>query len=319
MREKQPTYWKRYDQVFKHFSSRTIYEKIRELTYRLGKPFIKKGKRGPKFKIDPEEYAAYEAYQIISHNASYRDMELDAELFVQKHLDHSIFHTNFLKIPYEYLNKLLCEVAHMLKQLLGSVVITLLDSTGLGTKRYEETIFKGKRKRRNKEFKLHTITSYHPKEKLTYFIDALSSDKHISDAEGATRLVKRNETGGFHCGDRGYDAEKLYRAILEKEGVPIIKPKKHAPKLFSERAKGMKMYRKHIYDELRPVVETPYGGLENKGLIQTRCVRDDTIKKKGLLVALRHNLMTYMRVVVNQIGWLMGIIRQTRQFRKAFR
>lgn len=273
----------------------------------MGKPFDKKSKRGPKFKIDPCEYAAYEAYQIVSSNASFRDMELDSELFVEKHIDHDTFHDNFVKTPYGYFVRLLREVARMLEELLGTVVITLFDSTGLSTRQYEEVIFKGKKKRRNKEFKLHTLTSYHPKEKLTYFIDAISSDKHISDAEGATRLVKTNRTGGFHCGDRGYDAEKLYKAILAKEGIPIIKPKKHKAKLFSERAKGMKMYRKHIYDELRPVVETPYGGLENSSMIQTRCVKDDTIKKKGMLAALRHNLMSYLRVLVSRMESLLEL------------
>jgi len=131
MKHLQPTYWQRYDRVFKHFSSTTIYQKIRELARKLGKPFDKLSRRGPKFKIPPEEYAAYEAYQIIADNASFRDMELDAELFVDKHLDHSTFHGNFLKIPYEYFSRLLQSVARMLEQLLGYCIATLMDSTGL--------------------------------------------------------------------------------------------------------------------------------------------------------------------------------------------
>lgn len=311
MRAEQPTYWQRYDKLFKHFSSRAIYNKILEVANKLGKPFTKKGKRGPKFKIKPEEYAAYEAYKIISSNASFRDMELDSDLFLDKHLDHGTFHNNFLRIPYEYLNKLLSEIARMLEDLLGYFIATIFDSTGLTTSKYEETIVKGKLIRRNKDYKLHTITAYHPKEKITYYIDALSSDKHVSDAEGASRLLKRNKTSGFHLGDRAYDAEKVYKEILANEGIPIIKPKKHKAKLFSDKAKGRTMYREHIYKELRGIIETSYGGLENKGLTNTRCVRDDSIKKKGMLAAIRHNFMTYLRLLAIQIGRLSGIIRQT--------
>lgn len=311
MDKNQPTYWQRYDQVFKRFSSKTIHDKIRDLAHKLGKPFDKTSKRGPKFKIDPCEYASYEAYQIISSNASYRRMELDTELFVHKHLDHSILHKNFLKIPYEYLTRLLETIARMLEHLLGYCVATLMDSTGISTRKYEETLIKGKMKRRNKEFKLHTLNASHPDKKLTYYIDALASDKHVSDAEGARRLLERNKTTGFHCGDRAYDAEKVYKEILAREGIAMIKPKKHKAKLFSEKAKCRKMYRKHIYDELRPVIETSYGGLENSGMIQTRCVRDDAIKKRGILMAVRHNLMTYLRVLASLKDWLTRIIRQT--------
>jgi hypothetical protein len=52
MRCTEPTYWKKYDKLFKHFSSLDMYNKIKEISYRLGKPFTKKGVRGPKFKID---------------------------------------------------------------------------------------------------------------------------------------------------------------------------------------------------------------------------------------------------------------------------
>jgi predicted transposase YbfD/YdcC len=288
-----------------------MYNKIREKTYKLGKPFDKKGKRGPKFKISPEEYAAYEAYKIVSSNSTFRDMELDSKLFVDKHIDHGTFHHNFTKIPYEYLNSLLREIAKMLEKLLGYFVATIFDSTGLNTRQYENTMFKGKIRRRSKDYKLHTLIAYHPKEKLTYYIDALSSDKHISDAEGAARLIRKNETHGFHLGDRAYDAEKVYKEILAKERVPIIKPKVHKAKMSSEKSKGRKMYRSHIYKELRGVIETSYGGLENSGQTYTRCINDDSIKKKGMLAAVRHTFLTYLKVLASQIDQLTGIIRQT--------
>lgn len=304
MGKEESTYWRRYDLLFKHFSSAEMYNRIEEQVYKLGKPFDKKGFRGPKFKIPPEEYASYEAYKIISNNASFRDMELDSEVFIDKHLDHSTFHKNFLKIPYEYFSRLLTAIARMLEELLGYFMITVFDSTGLSTRIYENALSKGRIIRRNKDYKLHTLLAYHPDKQITYYKDALSSDKHTSDPEGAVRLMRRNKTTGFHLGDRAYDSEKLYKEILAREGIPIIKPKKHKAKLFSDKAKGRAMYREHIYKEFRGVIETSYGGLENKGLIDTRCVRDDSIKKKGILAALRHTFMTYLRVLTDRINQL---------------
>jgi len=308
MKHRQPTYWKRYDQVFKRFSSWQIYCKIKELTHGLGKPFEKRGARGPKFKIAPEEYAAYEFYQIIRTNASFRDMEQDAELFVGMHLDHGTFHKNFMKIPYEYLQRLLRAIVQLLEQLLGYCMITIVDSTGISTKQYEETLIKGKVKLRNKEYKLHTLLASHPDKQTTFYIDAMMSDKHISDAEGAKRLIVSNQTTGYHLGDRGFDAEKVYEAILEKEGIPIIKPKVHKAKMASYKAQGRTCYQEHIYREFRGVIETSYGGLENAGMIQTRCVREDSIAKKGMLAAIRHNLMVYLRAVAETVAQLLELV-----------
>lgn len=307
------TYWKRYDLVYKRFSFRIIYKKILGIADKLGNPFAKNTNKGRKYKIDLKEYAAYIAFETITYNSPYRDMELASELYVNKHIDHSTFHKNFLKIPLEYLTKLLTEIARMLEKMLGYFNITIFDSTGLGTAIYEDAIDKGKIIRRNKDYKIHTILAYHPKEKITYYIDALSSDKHTSDAEGAAQLLKRNKTYGYHLGDRGYDAEKLYKEIFNKECIPIIKPKKNKAKLFSCKIKGRSMYKEHIYKELRGIIETSYGGLENKGSVYTRYVRDDCIKKKGILAAVRHNLMTYFRASVI-IDYLLVLIDKLHKF-----
>src|SRR3990167_2149205 len=63
------SYWKRYDLVFKHFSSKKLFKKILGFAKKLGEPFTKKSNRGPKFKINPYEYAAYTVFEIIAHNA----------------------------------------------------------------------------------------------------------------------------------------------------------------------------------------------------------------------------------------------------------
>ena len=36
----EPSYWKKYDQVFKHFSYKRVYEKVLSLAEDLGNPFF---------------------------------------------------------------------------------------------------------------------------------------------------------------------------------------------------------------------------------------------------------------------------------------
>jgi hypothetical protein len=248
------------------------------------------------------------------NHGTFRAMELDAELFLQRHIDHGTFWYNFIKIPYEYFHRLLCAVAQLLEELLG-YYITIIDSTGLSTRRFEDTLVQGEQRRVQKDYKLHVLAAYSPKERLTYYMDALATDKHVSDAAGATTLLLRHPNSGYHLGDRAYDAESVYEAILANEGIPIIKPKHVTAKCFSSKAKGRKMYREHIYKELRGVIETSFGGLENGDMIQTRCTRDDTIKKKGILAAFKHTCWTWLRIIAIQAGRLWRIIRQTRSSR----
>jgi len=97
----QLTYWKKFDKVFKHFSGKKIYEEILKLVDLLGEPYKKKSNKGRKFKITPKEYTAIIAFKISSRD-NFRDMELDSELYVDEHIDHSTFGKNFFKIPYDY-------------------------------------------------------------------------------------------------------------------------------------------------------------------------------------------------------------------------
>ena len=87
------SYWKRYDRVFKYFSPKRIYQKILGFAKKIGRPFKKKSKRGPKMKLKPEEYASYIAYKG-SKGEAYRDMELDSEVFFNKKIGHSTFGKN---------------------------------------------------------------------------------------------------------------------------------------------------------------------------------------------------------------------------------
>jgi len=215
------TYWKRYDQVFKHFSSKKIYEKILEIVEELGEPFKKKSNKGRKFKINPEEYAALIAFKISSGD-DYRDMEMDSELYVKEHIDHSTFGKNFFRIPYDYLRNLLQLTGRMLEGLLGHAKVHIPDSTKLSTDRYKEIIYRGKRRRVKETFKLHILVQRHPKRKMAIIMDGLSSDAHVSDAEGAARMSNVLQKGDICEADRGVmTMRKCTKRVLKEKLEPI--------------------------------------------------------------------------------------------------
>jgi len=293
------TYWKRYDRVFKNYSNKKIYQELLKIVKKLGKPFEKKSKRGRSFKIDPEEYTAFMALKISSGD-NYRDMELDSELFVNEHIDHSTFGKNFFRIPYEYLRKLLQLTGKLLESLLGHAKVHIPDSTKLSTDRYKEIIYKGKPRRVRETFKLHTMVQRHPKKQMTIIMDGLSSDAHISDAEGAVRMSHVLKEGDIMPADRGYDYEKVYEACAERKVRTNIKQQdKESGKGFRYRKKA-KFY-KQSYKKQRGIVETRFGAIENAGLIRTRYRTEDTRFKYGLILEIKQNIDNLLRLEVERL------------------
>jgi len=293
------TYWKRYDKVFKHFSSKKIYEEILEIVKRLGKPFKKKSDKGRKFKINPEEYTAFIAFKISSGD-KYRDMELDSELFVNEHIDHSTFGKNFFRIPYEYLRNLLQLTGRYLESLLGHAKVHIPDSTKLSTDRYKKIIYQGKLRLVKETFKLHTMVQRHPKKKMTIIMDGIASTAHISDAEGAVRMSHILQEGDILPADRGYDYEKVYEACAERKVRTNIKPQnKKSGKGFRHRKKAR--FYKQSYKKQRGVVETRFGAIENAGLTLAHYRTEETRFKYGLLLELSQNINNLLRLKAEKL------------------
>jgi len=308
----QPTYWKKYDLVFKHFSYKRVYKEIFKIARALGQPFTKKGRRGRNFKAEPYEYAAYIAFEIITHNSPYRDMELGSELYLGEHIDHSTFGKNFIRIPYLYFQRLLRRIASLLESLLGKALLYISDSTGLLTNIYEDSIHAGEESCRKKTYKAHSLIGYYPNKRITYIKDAEGTNKHISDTEGVKRMLRTYELkGSYLLADRGYDFETTYQAAHRAGLTPIIKKQKKASGRKSKHRRRSKFIG-NIYKEIRGIIETVFGGLENKGLLHTRLRRNDNIEKFGVIIQIRHNLMTYIKEKITQTIYnLTRINRQT--------
>ncbi len=134
-------------------------------------------------------------FEIITDDSKFRDMEQDSELFVQKHLDHSTFSKNFIKIPYEYLQRLLHACASLLESLLGTALAYIPDSTSVTTRFYEENVRGGKESRHKQTYKSHVLVGYYPNKRIIYVKTAEGTDHHVSDSEGAARMLKNYDKG----------------------------------------------------------------------------------------------------------------------------
>lgn len=312
----KPTYWQRYDKVFKLFSYKKIFSKILRLTKKLGTPFSKKSKRGRKFKISPMKYTAYIVFEMITGNSPYRDMELGSELYVNEHIDHSTFGKNFIRIPYDYLTKLLEKCAKMLETLLGIALVYIADSTGMVTHTNVDSIHKGKKIKRKKTYKAHSLVGYYPNKKITYIKTGLGTDKHISDSKGAKQMLQSYDLGwAYFSADSNYDFEECHKAIKEKNLYPLVKPRKNKLNRAKVTIKHREKFNKRIYKEVRHIIETVFGGLENKGLLKTKLRRTDNINKYSVIVQIRHNIRTLMKLM----SYLFRIVRQTLLINKIYK
>lgn len=121
--------------------------------------------------------------------------------------------------------------------------------------------------------------------------------------------VKLRKNRRLHA-DKGYDSEENIRKCLELGLVPnIIEKEKGSNSIFRT------LYRKNIYDDEarkknRGLVEGVFGGTTTDTDNRTRFVKDRCRKTYLALVALRHQIRTYLRVLEIKIIKLVFFLRQ---------
>ena len=188
----------------------------------------------------------------------------------------------------------------------------IADSTGIHGHVYHDCDLVEKKTRRKKRYKINSLVASHPENNLVYVRTAIGSDLKLSDCEGAKQMLEKQPA--MNCtfmGDKGYDYERVYQACKDKGIKANIKPCKHRNKRNRIRKEMVKHYSENLYKNGRGVVESVFGGLSNKGLLDTKLRRLDCIKKHGLIGMLRHNLFTILRLKVGLESYFRGINRQT--------
>ncbi|MBU0980379.1 MAG: hypothetical protein KJ709_06220, partial [Nanoarchaeota archaeon] len=268
---------------------KSIFKKLRKHCKSLGEPYIKKDKRGSKPKFSCTTYAAFLALQKIFRHR-YRDMELEATLYLPDKADHSTFQRNYEKISEEYIERLIVSFVD------DTFSYWIADSTCISTKVRVERTVQGTRNKVKLRDKFHIVIGYDPPNHRTFILGAKASDEHMSDSQGAIKIVNGKQSTAYFLGDSAYNTYDLHAIVKEAGLFAQMKPDvKGIRKSLSVKAKQTKLFSKNLYKELRGIVETVFGGATNAGLMLTYAKKEHTRRLDTLMLAVRHNLMASMR------------------------
>jgi hypothetical protein len=285
------TYWEQYDLLYKKHSKKSLFRKIKQQCRKLGKPYKKKDKRGRKPKFDPIVYTAFTCLHKIFRNR-YREMELEATLYLSDKADHSTFARNYEKIPEEYIEKLIVTLVNK------EFIYWIADSTAISTKVTVERTRQGLRKKELLRNKYHIILGYDPPTHTTLILGVKATSNHISDSRGAIEIMENKKSHAYFLGDSAYNTYELHEVIKEAGLFPLMKPdeNRRIRKTLSVKAGNVKLFSKNIYKEIRGIVETVFGGATNAGLMLSYAKKEHTRRLDTLMLALRHNLMANIRI-----------------------
>jgi len=285
------SYWKQYDFLYKNNSKKSLFKRLKKEGKKLGQPYKKKDNRGRKPKFNSIVYASFICLQKIFRHR-YREMELEADLYLPEKADHSTFARNYERIPEDYIEKLIGNLVEK------EYVYWIADSTCMSTKIRVERTIKGIRNKVLLRDKYHIVVGYDPKTNSTMILGVKATDEHISDSGGAIGILRGRKSHAYFLGDSAYKSYELHEVVKDVGLFPLMKPdKRRIRKGLSVKAGNVKLFSKSIYKEIRGIVETIFGGATNAGLILTYAKKTHTRRLDTLMLALRHNLMASMRFI----------------------
>jgi len=189
-------------------------------------------------------------------------------------------------------------------------LLHIADSSALSTSVRVERIRQGTRNKVKLTTKFHTLLGYEPPNQTIVVEGMLASNNKLSDSKGAQTMLAGKDLKGYSFGDSAFETYDLIDQTLEQGLIPVYKPtKKSVSKKLSAKARLRKSWNgnhSRLYKDIRENGEVLYGGATRCGLIHTNSIREDNRQKDALLIGLRQNLFTYLRLKV-----LIGIIRKS--------
>lgn len=297
--------------MLKKSSILSIFKQLCEVVYR-NKVIItsKKGR--------PCEIPKYKIISFIllwkTNGEGLEKMELDSEVFLNRHYDHSNFGYHYKKLSSEIIYNITSVYEKLCNGLLkNKIIFHIYDSTAISTSVREERLRQGTRNKEKITKKFHTALGYDPPNKLVLVEAMLASNHHISDANGALIMNKNKNWVGYDLGDSAYETYDLINETINQKRVPVFKPtKKPVRKKTSYKEKLRKKWNgnlKRIYKEIRGIGEVLYGAATRAGLMMSNSRLTENQYKDALVIGLRQNMLTYLRLKA-----LVRIIRKTPYF-----
>ena len=306
------TYRQRRDLMLKNFSAKSISAVMAEEILRSGILLVYK--RGRKCEIAKEKLIGFLLFSKITADG-YEEMEMNSELFLARHYDHSNFQYHYTSLLPNAIIKLTSILEVKIKILLNEIYLHIFDSTALSTSVREERIRQGTRNKVKLTTKFHTLLGYDPPNQIIVVEGMLSSGNKLSDSKGAQIMMTGKDLKGYSFGDSAFETYDLINQTLQQELIALYKPtKKNVRKKLSAKARLRKVWNgnhSRLYKDIRGTGEVLYGAATRCGLIHTKSIREDNIQKDALIIGLRQNLFAYLRLKV-----FMRIIRKTRNIRR---
>jgi hypothetical protein len=246
------------------------------------------------------------------------EMELHSELYLNRHYDHGTFSYHYKKLDARTIEIITWHFERLIMQFLErDILFHIFDSTGISTTVREERTRQGLRNKEKIIQKFHTLLGYDPPNQLVVVEGCKATTNKTSDNQGAL-LMLREDLGGYSLGDSAYETYELIEETEKRGLFSIYKPqKREIKKKLSVKQRVRDRWEgnaKRIYKEIRGVGEVLYGAATRAGLIKSECRLVENQHKDGLVIALRQNLLTFLRLEA-----LMRIIRKTHKNRNIFK
>ena len=279
--------------------SEVVRRKCLVIVYRKGRPC----------EIRKEKLITFILIARMNHKV-YEIMEMESELYLKRHYDHSAFQYHYSNLGENTIYALTELFRDKIYNLINEIYLHIFDSTALSTSVRAERTRQGIRKKEKLTDKFHTLLGYDPPFQIIVVEGMIMTDHHTSDSKGGEILLQQTKIKGYGFGDSKYGTYGLIDLSEEKSLIPIFKQdKRRVRKTLSAKARHRKIWNgnpQRMYKDIRGTGEVLYGAATRCGLIHTNSRKDENRAKDGLLIGLRQNLFTYLRLKA-----LIGIIRKT--------
>jgi len=296
-KKKRERFWKYYEQAeIKDF--RKVWRVTQSFISEDEIPFefSKKGRKPNLTKIEYICMSVIHAY----FDLDFRETEHLLPLLINKNLDHSNCVRWFGKLTVDYINDLVFKVH---KKIIGinDAGDYIADSTKATCDRLKVINKAGEDLFYHITWKLHILVQYIFTLGLISIVSVWSSDGDVNDSPTLrNKLLKKNKIQkGKKChADKGYFGKENIEKCKKLKLLPNIVPKEE---VYSDNY--LKKYVNKEYDnnsrkQNRGLVEGVFGGLETETGMEIRCRKEHHRDIYLCLLALKHNLRTYMRATL---------------------
>ena len=283
--------------MLKNNSSLSIFSCLCNVVKQNG--LIRGCKLGRPCEVPKHKLISYILFQKC-FNEVLEEMELQSELYLKRHYDHSTFSYHYKRLDPKIIERITWHYERLIMQFLEwEIMFHIFDSTGISTSVREERTRQGLRKKEKITQKFHTLLGYDPPNQLVVVEGCLATTNKTSDSQGALQML-RDDLRGYSLGDSAYETYELTEQTEQRGLFAIYKPQKRPVK------KGLSVKKrlrdrwdgnaKRFYKEFRGVGEVLYGAATRAGLIKSECRLVTNQHKDALVIGLRQNLLTYLRL-----------------------